>query len=134
MELTVATDLVAIAAADGRFDPEGLAFVGESLRHQVERVAGNDPTLRRHLAAGELVEGVVDLAARRYGTLGDLVLAGWGLRQGSDIGAVTFLLIEHGVFSRQDEDRREDFDFLPAIGPTIAARARVLATASPIAS
>jgi uncharacterized repeat protein (TIGR04138 family) len=112
---------------DGRFDPEGLAFVGEGLRHQVEHVAGGDPTLRRHLSAAELVEGVVDLAARRFGMLGDLVLAGWGLRQGDDVGAATFLLIEHGVFSRQDEDRREDFALLPALGPAIQARVRTLA-------
>ena len=127
------TDLATIAATDGRFAAEGLAFVGEGLRHQVEHLSAGDAAKRRHLSAAELVEGVVDLAARRYGALADLVLAGWGLRTAADIGAVTFLLIEHGVFNRQDDDRREDFDVLPALTQTITARVRAVALAGPLA-
>lgn len=118
--------LTTIAREDGRYAVEAFAFVGESLRHQVERVSGGDPAHRRHLSAAELTEGVVDLAARRWGTLADLVLAQWGLRSGSDVGEVTFLLIGHGILSKQPEDRREDFDLLPALGPAVAAHARQL--------
>jgi uncharacterized repeat protein (TIGR04138 family) len=126
-------DLAAIAANDGRFTPEGLAFVGEGLRHQVERVSQGDAARRRHLSAAELVDGVVDLAARRYGALADLVLAQWGLHSAADIGAVTFLLIEHGIFNRQDDDRPEDFTVLPALSGVLAARIRAVALAGPLA-
>jgi uncharacterized repeat protein (TIGR04138 family) len=118
--------LADIARADGRYAVEAFAFVGESLRHQVERVSGGDAANRRHLSAAELVEGAIDLAARRWGVLADLVLSRWGLRSGGDIGEVTFLLIGHGILSKQAEDRREDFDGLPELGPAVAARARLI--------
>ena len=60
-------------------------------------------------AARELVEGAVDLAASRYGLLGEMVLSSWGIRRPEDIGAITFALIQHGVFSKQPDDRLEDF-------------------------
>lgn len=122
----MAASLQAIAREDGRYAVEALAFVGEALRHQVEKVSDGDPTRRRHLSAVELVEGVVDLAAARWGLLADLVLADWGLRSGADVGAVTFLLIDHGVFSKQEEDRREDFDQLPDLAAATLGRARRL--------
>lgn len=122
----MAPSLQSIAREDGRYAVEALAFIGEALHHQVERVSDGDPARRRHLSAAELVEGVVDLAAERWGLLADLVLAQWGLRVGADVGAVTFLLIDHGIFSKQPEDRREDFDLLPDLAAATRGRARQL--------
>ena len=44
------------------------------------------------------------------------------LKSLEDIGEITFLLIEHGVFSKQPNDRLEDFVEGPAFGPTLAQR------------
>jgi hypothetical protein len=87
-------DFGTVAADDGRYHVEGFHFVGQSLSHAVKLFrpeVSSGPA--RHLTAHELIQGAVDLAANRYGLLGDL----------------TFALIEHGVFTKQPEDRLEDF-------------------------
>jgi len=78
----------------------------------------------RHLTAIELVTGAVDLAAERWSVLGDLVLASWGIREAADIGAITFTLIEHGVFSKEPTDRLEDFQAPDGLSVAVASRVR----------
>lgn len=103
-------DLGDVASVDGRYHVEGYHFVGQSLSHAVKlfrpEVAAGPA---RHLTARELIQGAVDLAATRYGLLGDMVLQSWGIRRNEDIGEITFTLIEHGVFTKQPDDRIEDF-------------------------
>jgi uncharacterized repeat protein (TIGR04138 family) len=115
-------DIARIARDDGRFAPEALAFLAESFRRATDLAGGP----RRHLTAAELTRGVVDLAAERWGLLADLVLMSWGIRSPAEIGAVTWLLIEHGIFSRQDDDRPEDFrdlgELLPLVRERVAKR------------
>ena len=92
-----------------------------------EREDGAD----RHLTALQLVEGALDLAVERYGLLAELVLRQWGLRGSDDVGAITFALIEHGVFTKQQSDRIEDFYGGPAFGPALADRARMALSPKP---
>lgn len=118
-------DLRTLARSDGRYDVEALHFIGGSLRHAAklhgrEHATGDS----RHLSAQELVAGAADLAAERFGLLGDLVLASWGIRSGDDIGIITFVLIEHGVFSKQSHDRIEDFYGSPPLAETVRLRVR----------
>ncbi len=115
-------DIIRIAHEDGRFAPEALGFLAESFRRAGELAGGP----RRHLTAAELTRGVVDLAAERWGLLADLVLSSWGIRSAAEIGAITWLLIDHGIFSRQEDDRPEDFvdigELLPLVRERIAQR------------
>jgi uncharacterized repeat protein (TIGR04138 family) len=115
-------DLVDLARASGGYDASAFLFIGEGLRHAARR-SGKDTASddARHLSAAELVEGVLDLAADRFGLMADLVLRSWGLTRSEDIGRVTFLLIEHGIFSKQPTDRLDDF----AGGPEFSAALRV---------
>ena len=115
---TPRTDVKAIARADGRFAPEALIFLAEGFRRAGE-LAGPP---KRHLSAAELTRGVIDLAAERWGLMADLVLASWGVRRSADLGALTFLLIDHGIFSRQDDDHPEDFARLPDLPPLVRNR------------
>lgn len=103
-------DLGSVAQDDGRYHVEGFHFIGQALAHAVKLYRTEQATgPARHLAARELVQGAVDLASTRYGLLGGLVLSSWGIRRAEDIGEITFSLIEHGIFSKQPEDRLEDF-------------------------
>lgn len=105
-----APDIGKVATRDGRYHVEGFHFVGQSLSHAVKMFKSEAATgPARHLSARELVEGAVDLAASRYGLLGEMVLSSWGIRRAEDIGEITFALIEHGVFTKQPDDRLEDF-------------------------
>ena len=116
-------DLVALAKLHGRFDPEAYAFVSEGLRHAAKQ-RGDELTegSGRHLSAEELVSGVLDLAAQRYGLLAVQVLRQWGLRRSEDIGEITFHLIECGIFGKQPSDSQADFDNGPAFGRVIRER------------
>jgi len=112
-----------LARQTGRFDAEAFSFVSQGLCHAARKLGkrtkvGSD----RHLCARELLDGTLDLAAERFGLLAELVLRSWGLKAPEDIGEITFLLIEHGVFSKQPNDRLEDFVEGPAFGPTLAQR------------
>jgi uncharacterized repeat protein (TIGR04138 family) len=104
------TDLVALARRHGTYDVEAYAFVGEGLRHASKHLGrdaaeGSD----RHLDAPELVDGVLDLATARFGLLARQVLRSWGLRRSEDVGAITFHLIDDGIFGKRAEDSLDDF-------------------------
>jgi uncharacterized repeat protein (TIGR04138 family) len=119
-------DLVALARASQRYAPDAFALVGEGLRHAVKTL-GRDhesETAKRHLDAGELVEGVLDVATEQFGLLAGPVLAAQGLHGPEDVGRVTFLLIDHGIFSRQPSDRFEDFLELVPFSIGLAERQR----------
>lgn len=122
-----APDVRLVAAEQGRYDVEGFCFVSQSLRHAAAQAGGRRvPGERRHLSAQQLIDGVVDLAAERFGLLAEVVLRRWGIRSGDDIGAITFILIEKGVFSKQPSDRPEDFyggpGFADALRERVSAR------------
>ena len=118
-------DLGRIARDDGRFHVEAFQFVSESLARAADLYGKRQLVgTARHLTAIELVTGAVDLAAERWSLLGDVVLASWGIRSASDIGAITFTLIEHGVFSKEPSDRLEDFQAADTLVVAVASRVR----------
>jgi uncharacterized repeat protein (TIGR04138 family) len=63
----------------------------------------------RHITGSELAEAVRDLAIARFGLLARVVLEHWGVHSTEDMGEIVFLLVDHGVLSKQETDRREDF-------------------------
>lgn len=109
-------DLAGIATDHGLFPIEAYAFVAEAMQH----IASDG-----HVTADELVDGLLALAAERYGLLARTVLRSWGLRSSREVGLVTFHLVEHGVFGKLPDDRREDFDH----GPDFHRRLRELVVA-----
>jgi uncharacterized repeat protein (TIGR04138 family) len=117
--MTHVDDLGGIAAAHGLYPVAAYAFVAESLRESSRQHEGSC-ACSRHLSAGQLVDGLLELATERFGLLAPLVLRSWGLRSSDDVGRVTFHLVEHGVFGKQADDRPEDF----AHGPDFARRVR----------
>lgn len=68
---------------------------------------------RKHLSAQELYLGCCMHAHEVYGPMAKLVLSSWGVYTVSDVGSLVYNLIAEGVFSKQKEDRREEFDELP---------------------
>jgi uncharacterized repeat protein (TIGR04138 family) len=125
-------DLPAIAQRDGRFDVEAFRLVTAGLRRGIE-LAGKSGAAgeARHLAADELVEGVCDLAVERYGTLADLVLAGWRLRTGAEIGDIVWRLIAAGVLRASPGDDPAQFTSLGELGPRLRRAAVRRATGDP---
>ncbi len=87
-----------------RFAAEAYLFVLGGLNRKLGEL--DQP---RHITGAELAEAVRDLAIARFGLLARVVLEHWGVHSTEDMGEIVFLLVDHGVLSKQETDRREDF-------------------------
>ncbi len=101
-----------IRKEDARFDRKAYEFVRYGLDHTVRelkkketaKTAGNT-----HVSGRELLNGLRIYALDQYGPLAKTVLNSWGVNRCSDFGDIVFNLIDYKVFSKTQDDRREDF-------------------------
>lgn len=105
---------------DPTYDLRGVLFVAESLSVVFSRLSE-----RRQITASELADGVLELAAERFGVLGDTVLECWGLHTSEDIGYIVHALVARGLVSLSKEDRIDDFEDLFRVGEDYVARYRI---------
>lgn len=101
-----------ICKEDSRFDRKAYDFVRLGLDHTVKELRkkeGSKAVRSRHVSGPELLEGLRVYALEQFGPLAKTVLNSWGVRRCSDFGEIVFNLIEYNVFSKTDNDRREDF-------------------------
>ena len=95
----------------GDFDSHAYFFVNEAVTHTVKSLARErNEKGARHVSARELIEGSLDFAVREYGFLAPEVFSYWGLTSGSDLGVIVYRMIDAGILSAGENDRREDFD------------------------
>jgi uncharacterized repeat protein (TIGR04138 family) len=100
----VSNPLDQVLAKDHRYKPEAYVFVHDALGHTWARL-----DQRRHITGKELLDGIKDLALKRYGPMALAVLNSWGVRTTDDIGAIVFNLVDAGILSKTEEDRIDDF-------------------------
>ncbi len=101
-----------ICKEDGRFDRKAYHFVRQGLDHTVKELRKRDANRSGrslHVSGPELLNGLRVYALERYGPLAKTVMTAWGVNRCTDFGDMVFNLIEYNVFSKTDEDRREDF-------------------------
>src|SRR3954471_4685295 len=101
-----------ICKEDARFDRKAYNFVRQALDHTVKEVKRKNPERTgksQHVSGAELLEGIRAYALEQYGPLTKTVLNTWGIRRCADFGDIVFNLIEYNVFSKTENDRREDF-------------------------
>ena len=65
------------------------------------------PDRARQNAVGEFL--ALQQPVDQFGPLAKTVLESWGVRRCTDFGDIVFNLIEYNIFSKTDNDRREDF-------------------------
>lgn len=110
MQPTQFVDAVqAIIARDARYDAGAYYFLKDALDFTVKRIMESNNGEQRHVTASELLVGFRDLALTEFGPMGGTLMTEWGLNNCSDIGTMVFLLIEEGVFGKQDSDTLDDF-------------------------
>lgn len=99
-----------IALRDGRFSPEAFYFLFEALELAV-KLAGKEGLQgpARHVTGREVLAGMREEALVRFGPLAAHVWRSWGINEPIDWGRVVFLLVDHGLLKRQDDDTLEDF-------------------------
>jgi len=108
-----------IIREDGRYPPEAYAFLHEALQRAIRQVHGETgPKQPRHVTGGQICQAVRDLAIQRWGMLARTVLVKWNVRGTIDFGNMVYLMIRHGHWHKEEEDRiehfRDVFDFAEA--------------------
>lgn len=133
-----------ICKEDPRFDRKAYDFVRLGLDHTVKELRKKDSARSdrpRHVTGPELLEGLRVYALEQFGPLAKTVLNAWGVHRCQDFGDIVFNLIEYNVFSKTENDRKEDFSdifdfeaafvkpFQPAKRPRGASAAEAFGTA-----
>ncbi|MFW6158672.1 MAG: Minf_1886 family protein [Planctomycetota bacterium] len=89
---------------DHRYQRAAYGFVMDSLAYTVRR-AGE----RRHVTGRELLFGIRDFALDCWGPMARHVLNAWGVHATDDFGEIVFNLVDIGLMSKTDEDRKDEF-------------------------
>jgi len=95
-----------------RFDKKAYFFIRHGLDHTVKTLkkkSSERAAVPHHVTGQELVEGLRQYALDQYGPLAKTVLNSWGVEECTHFGEIVYELIEYNVFSKTEEDRREDF-------------------------
>ena len=101
-----------ICKEDARYDRKAYSFTREGLDFAVKELKKRDADRSRqslHVSGAELLQGIRAYALDQFGPLSLTVLNSWGIGRCGDFGEIVFNLIEYNVFSKTDNDRREDF-------------------------
>jgi uncharacterized repeat protein (TIGR04138 family) len=91
-----------------RFAPAGFYFLKEALDFTVKR-AIQEHGSHRHVSGPELLLGFRDLALEQFGPMAATLMREWGIQSCEDVGEMVFLLIDEGIFGKQESDSKEDF-------------------------
>ena len=100
-----------VIRADGRYPLEAYAFLHDGLGRAVKETHGPEPGEgeQRHVSGQDLCAALRDLAIERWGMLARTVLRKWKINETIDFGNMVYLLIEHGLMRKTEEDSIEDF-------------------------
>lgn len=103
-----------IRKEDPRYERRAYFFLRDALDHTVTAVKkaeakAEKPRGSSHVTGPELLEGIREYALGQFGPMAHLVLTNWGITRCGDFGEMVYQLIEYGVFSKTETDRKEDF-------------------------
>ncbi|MCF3651809.1 Minf_1886 family protein [Synoicihabitans lomoniglobus] len=101
-----------ICKEDNRFHRNAYTFVRQGLDFTVKELKKSDSSRAGrslHVTGVELLMGMRAYALDQYGPMARTVLHEWGVKRCGHFGDLVFNLIEYNVFSKTDQDRREDF-------------------------
>ncbi|GAA5494233.1 Verruc_Plancto-restricted protein [Rubritalea squalenifaciens DSM 18772] len=94
---------------DQRFRPEAFEFLKQALDYTVTDHEKNNAISGQHVTASQLLSGFRDLALKEFGPMAATLFEEWGITSCEDIGDMVFMLIDEGMFGKQDSDSRDDF-------------------------
>lgn len=97
---------------DGRYPIEAYDFLQEGMARAVKAVYGEQPLkpgADRHVTGRQVCLSLRDLALERWGYLARTVLRRWRIRATLDFGNMVYLMIQHGLMHKTDEDSLDDF-------------------------
>lgn len=96
-----------------RYHIDAYRFVFEALQFMQEKLqrgrAADESDDTAHISGPELLEGIRELALRRYGLMSRPVFGHWGIHATEDFGRIVFELVERGEMRKTERDRLGDF-------------------------
>jgi uncharacterized repeat protein (TIGR04138 family) len=107
-EVSFEEGLERIRAKDSRYDRDAYEFVREALDHTRQMVHKERPG--QHVSGQELLDGIRDLALKKFGPMAVTVFEEWGIRRCPDFGEIVFNMIEAELLAKEKRDSRADFE------------------------
>ncbi|MCJ7544552.1 MAG: hypothetical protein MUP47_08335 [Phycisphaerae bacterium] len=108
-----------IIRADGRYPVEAYVFLlnegwPRALRQAYEEETAPPPASSsgkapRHVSGKQICLALRDLAMEKWGLMAETVLKHWNITKSIDFGNMVYLLIQHDVMHKTEEDSVEDF-------------------------
>lgn len=95
-----------------KYHTDAYRFVFEALQlaqERLKRTAQDADDESAHISGPELLEGVRELALKKFGMLAKTVFHHWGVKSTDDFGRIVFELIERGEMRKTDRDQLTDF-------------------------
>jgi uncharacterized repeat protein (TIGR04138 family) len=94
-----------ITQIDQRYTIDAYVFVLEALHH-----TRSITNTKGHVTGRQLLEGIKDLALRRYGSMAKMVFEHWGISKTIDFGNIVINMVNEKILSKTPEDKLDDFD------------------------
>ena len=130
---------------DTRYRRDAYLFVRDALdhtrklidrEHKETRVEKRGPVVEQHVTGQQLLDGVRELALESFGPMAITVLEEWGVRSCQDIGEIVFIMVEHQLLKKTENDSRADFangyDFFEAFRKPYLPRSRQTVAPQPV--
>lgn len=121
-----------ILVRDQRYAREGYQFLREALDFTQKRATKSGKLAPRHVTGQELLEGIREYALEQFGPMVIIVFEEWGIRRGEDFGQLVFIMIEHKLLGKTDQDNLDDFrggyDFDDAFRKPFLPRSKLAAS------
>ncbi len=89
---------------DSRYKEDAYQFVMAALNYTVSKL--NKP---KHVAGGELLEGIKSYAREQFGPMTCTVFEHWGVTSTEDFGYIVFNMVDVGILGKTDSDSIDDF-------------------------
>ena len=100
--------LNAILEKDSRYHRDAYLFLRESLDH-TQKTIGRKRREVGHITGQELLAGIREYALENFGPMAISVLEEWGVRSCEDFGNMVFLMVDHNLLRKTEQDSPEDF-------------------------
>ena len=108
-----------IPAKELRYPRDAYLFLKDALDY-TRKALGREGRLQRqpkrtvikeqHMTGQELLEGIRELALQTYGPMTITVFEEWGILSCQDFGEMVFILVEHRLLKKTEQDSRADFE------------------------
>lgn len=103
-----------IVKEDPRYSKNAYLFLQKALNFTIDKERKRQGKVvtkvsKRHVSGQELLDGIREYALEQYGPMTHFILTSWGINRCEDFGEMVFNLIEYGVFSKNEQDSRDDF-------------------------